>query len=74
VKRSSITYSHLRRAQDRVERDCQILIARLNANNGVAIVPVHEPPALIETAHLLSSPEKCEEIASFVEASQIGKG
>ena len=72
------SYSALRQnlasVLDRVTQDREIVIVRRKSAGDVALIPAAELQGLIETAHLLRSPNNARRLLTALRRAQTGRG
>jgi antitoxin YefM len=72
------SYTNLRQnlasVLDRVADDQEVVIVRRKGARDVALVPAAELTGLLETAHLLRSPENARRLMNALRRAETGKG
>jgi len=72
------TYTRLRdklaSVFDKVAEDHEVVIVRRRGSRDVALVPAAELAGLMETAHLLRSPENARRLLTALRSAERGKG
>jgi antitoxin YefM len=65
---------HLASILDQVADDQQVVIVRRRGSGDVALVPAQELAGLMETAHLLRSPQNAKRLVSALRKAMQKKG